>query len=268
MVLLYVPAGEFLMGSTDADKKELPAFEQPQHLVYLDAFWIDRTEVTNAMFARFVTETGYKTDAENLGQSVAFNVTTKLLGQTKGADWQHPRGPGSDIKGLEQHPVVHVSWDDAVAYCRWARRRLPTEAEWEKAARGMDGRKYPWGNRNVTGNLLNSADRNLDMSGTDKGVDDGYQFTAPVGVYPAGASPYGALDMAGNVWEWVADWYDEQYNANSPAENPPGPDSGNLRVVRGGSWIDSRRFVRAAVRDGRYPDITLDWLGFRCARSQ
>jgi eukaryotic-like serine/threonine-protein kinase len=266
MVMVYVPAGEFLMGSSPADT-EANDNEKPQHRVYLDTFWIDRTEVTNAMFARFVTETGHKTDAENFGQSYVFNVTIKGWEQTKGADWQHPRGPGSDIKGLEQHPVVQVSWDDAVAYCRWAGQRLPTEAEWEKAARGTDGRKYPWGAEGVAGNLLNFADRNLDVSWADKSVDDGYQFTAPVDTYPAGTSPYRALDMAGNVWEWVADRYNEKYYANSPAENPQGPDSGDLRVPRGGSWTDPLRNVRAAVRYGRAPDDRLDAVGFRCARS-
>ena len=242
------------MGSTDADT-EASSDERPQHSVYLDAFWIDRTEVTNAMFARFVAKTGHKTEAEKRGESWAFNVTTKQWKLTKGTDWQHPRGPGSDIKGLEQHPVVHMSWDDAVAYCRWAGRRLPTEAEWEKAARGTDGRKYPWGSAGVAGNLLNFADRNLDVNHADKSVDDGYQFTAPVGTYLKGASPYGALDMAGNVWEWVADWHDEKYYANLPARNPQGPDSGLLRVLRGGSWFDDRWNVRAAVRTALNPTL-------------
>ena len=266
MVMVYVPAGEFLMGSADADT-EATDDQKPQHRVYLDAFWIDRTEVTNAMFARFVTETGHKTDAENLGQSWALNVTTKQWGQTTGADWQHPRGPGSDTKGLEQHPVVHVSWNDALAYCRWAGRRLPTEAEWEKAAHGTDGRKYPWGNQDVTSNLLNFADRNLDLSGADKSVDDGYQLTAPVGTYLAGASPHGALDMAGNVWEWVADRYNEKYYANSPTENPQGPDSGDRRVRRGGSWNANHRNVRAAVRFWIFPGDSAGDIGLRCVRS-
>ena len=266
MVMVYVPAGEFLMGSSPADT-EANDNEKPQHRVYLDAFWIDRTEVTNAMFDSFVTETGHKTDAEKVGQSRVFNATTKEWEWTKGADWQHPRGPGSDITGLKQHPVVHMSWDDAVAYCRWAGRRLPTEAEWEKAARGTDGQKYPWGNKAVAGNLLNFADRNLDVGWAGKSVDDGYQFTAPVGTYFAGSSPYRVLDMAGNVWEWVADRYDEKYYANLPAENPPGPDSGDPRVLRGGSWNFPQGGVRAAFRTAYFPADTIDTLGFRCARS-
>jgi formylglycine-generating enzyme required for sulfatase activity len=266
MVMVYVPADEFLMGSSPADT-EANDNEKPQHRVYLDAFWIDRTEVTNARFDSFVTETGHKTDAEKVGQSRVFNATTKGWEWTKGADWQHPRGPGSDTTGLKQHPVVHMSWDDAVAYCRWVGRRLPTEAEWEKAARGTDGQKYPWGNKAVAGNLLNFADRNLDVSHADKSVDDGYQFTAPVGTYPEGASPYRVLDMAGNVWEWVADRYDEKYYANSPAENPPGPDSGDSRVLRGGSWNFPQGGVRAAFRTAYFPADTIDTLGFRCARS-
>jgi serine/threonine-protein kinase len=266
MTLLYVPAGEFLMGSADGDS-DAYSDEKPQHKVTLDAFWIDRTEVTNAMFAKFVAAARYKTDAEKAGKARAFDPTSKQWAETAGADWQHPRGPGSDIAGLEQHPVAQVSWNDATAYCAWAGRRLPTEAEWEKAARGTDGRKFPWGNQNVAGDLLNFADRNLDVSWADKSINDGYQFTAPVGSYPKGASPYGALDMAGNVWEWVADWYNETYYQNAPAQNPKGPDSGQYRVLRGGSWHIEPGLVRAADRVRDNPENRYDLLGFRCARS-
>lgn len=194
MVLVYVPEGEFEMGSEDGMRHESPV-----HRVFLDAFWIDQTEVTNEMFSIFVDGTGYETLAEDLGWSKLFKGDRKYIRVT-GADLAHPQGPDSNIQGLEDHPVVHVSWDDASAYCEWAGRRLPTEAEREKAARGTDGAAYPWGNGDVSGNLLNFADSNLGLNEADNSVDDGYQLTAPVGNYPQGASPYGALDMAGNVW--------------------------------------------------------------------
>jgi serine/threonine-protein kinase len=266
MEYVYVPAGEFLMGSTDDDTMA-DGNEKPQHAVYLDGYWMARTEVTNAMFARFVDETGYQTDAEQGGSGYAFDRTAGGWKDTPDADWRHPRGPASDLAGLDDHPVVQVSWNDATAYCQWAGSRLPTEAEWEKAARGTDGRIYPWGNAAVAGDLLNFADANLAMSWADEAVDDGYQFTAPVGSYPAGASPYGALDMAGNVWEWVADWYDGGYYAQSPRENPTGPGSGSTRVLRGGSWFYPAYDVRAANRFLPPPDDRNDNVGFRCARS-
>jgi formylglycine-generating enzyme required for sulfatase activity len=266
MVQVYVPAGEFLMGFVNSDSEAGNA-EKPQHKVTLDAFWIDRTEVTNAMFAKFVTASGYKTNAEKARKGYVYNPTSKSWKETAGADWQHPRGTGSDLAGLGQHPTVLVSWNDAAAYCAWTGRRLPTEAEWEKAARGMDGRKFPWGNQDAAGNLLNFADRNLEVDWADKNVDDGYQFTAPVGSYPKGVSPYGALDMAGDVWEWVADWYDEGYYASAPAQNPKGPETGQYRVLRGGSWDDRQGFVRAAVRGSVELDNGSDNVGFRCARS-
>ena len=266
MTQVYVPAGEFLMGSADSDS-EAGSDEKPQHKVTLDAYWMDRTEVTNAMFAQFVAASDYKTDAEKAGTGFIYNPTSKNWETTAGADWQHPRGPGSNLAGLDQHPAVLVSWNDAAAYCAWAGHRLPTEAEWEKAARGTDGRKFPWGNQGVAGDFLNFADRNLAVDGADKNVDDGYQFTAPAGSYPKGASPYGALDMAGNVWEWVADWYDEKYYTSSPPQNPEGPESGQYRVLRGGSWYGDQWVARAAVRYRFVPDGRYDDVGFRCARS-
>ena len=266
MVMVYVPEGEFLMGSADPDP-DAGSDEKPQHTVYLDAYWIDKTEVTNAMFGIFAEATGYETDAEKAGWSFVPNPSTGSWEQTNGADWAHPRGPSTSLSGLEGHPVVHVSWNDASAYCEWAGRRLPTEAEWEKAARGTDGRKYPWGNDPVAGNLLNFADSNLNVDWADKSVDDSYQFTAPVGSYPDGASPYGALDMAGNVWEWANDRYDENYYRNSPSENPVGPSSGGYRVQRGGSWYNFDVFVRAASRDWAVPSNWFGHVGFRCSLS-
>jgi formylglycine-generating enzyme required for sulfatase activity len=265
MVMVYVPAGKFLMGSSDSDKQAY-SDEKPQHEVYVDAFWIDQTEVTNAMFRRFVSTAGYKTEAEKVGSG--WGWIGGEWKEIKGADWQHPHGPDTNIVGLDDHPVVQVIWNDAQAYCQWTGRRLPTEAEWEKAARGTDGRKYPWGNDPITGTLLNFCDKNCEYSHKDGTIDDGYAYTAPVNSYPAGASPYGALNMAGNVWEWVADWYDEKYYASSSVKspNPQGPTTGQYHVLRGGAWNYVSQDVRAADRYWNPPDIRLNIVGFRCSR--
>lgn len=200
MVQVYVPAGEFVMGSRD-DDPDARDDEKPQHTVYLDGYWIDKTPVTNAMFAKFVAETGYLTEAEKRGEAYVYGQ-----GSVKGAQWRHPQGASSNILGKDNHPVVCVSWNDANA--KWAGRCLPTEAEWEKAAGGTDGRKWPWGNNPPTDKLCN-------FNGN---VGD----TTPVGNYPAGASPYRALDMAGHVWEWCNDNYVGNYYAFSPKANPQG----------------------------------------------
>ena len=212
--LVHVPAGEFRMGS-DSDSAD----ERPQHTAVLAEYWIDRFPVANAQYARFVEETGYRA----------------------AGDWH-----GAFAPGKERHPVVNVTWDDARAYAEWCGKRLPTEAQWEKAARGTDARRYPWGER-WDGNKCNVSGRG----------------TTPVGHYPAGASPYGCHEMAGNVWEWVEDWYDAGYYARSPRDNPRGPESGVLRVVRGGSWNDNRAYARAACRGHGSPDGRGGGLGFR-----
>jgi formylglycine-generating enzyme required for sulfatase activity len=255
--MVHVPAGEFIMGSDEYSE------EQPVHTVYLDAFYIDKYEVTNAQFAAFVSATGHETDAERTGCGWAYDGDNWDCVQ--GVDWQHPFGPDTDLAGKDEHPVVQVSWNDAKAYCEWAGARLPTEAEWEKAVRGTDGRTYPWGNA-FDGSRVNFCDRNCEVDWKDTGADDGYARTAPVGSYPAGASPYGALDMAGNVWEWVADWYDSGYYAASPESNPKGLASGDERVLRGGSWDSNEAYVRAANRARYPPDGTTLNVGFRCAR--
>jgi formylglycine-generating enzyme required for sulfatase activity len=274
--MVYVPAGTFWMGSSDEDidavlagcdgcEREWFTGEQPQHEVYLDAFWIDRTEVTNAMFARFVADTGYETVAEEKGSSWVFKASSKEWEDTAGADWQHPYGPSTSLEGLDEYPVMHVNWDDARTYCQWANKRLPTEAEWEKAARGTDKRIYPWGDI-LDGSLLNFCDVNCELDWQDGAWYDGYAHTAPVGSYEDGASPYGVLDMAGNVWEWVADWYDSDYYDRSPERNPQGASSGEGRVLRGGAWGDDKRLVRVALRNYGQA-IGSDVTGFRCAYS-
>jgi formylglycine-generating enzyme required for sulfatase activity len=223
-MLVYVPAGQFLMGSDQADH-EADQDEKPQHIPFLDAYWLDRTEVTNAMYTRCI-----EADACT-------------------APMHSARYP---LPEYAEHPVSGVTWFQAGEYCRWAGRRLPTEAEWEKAARGTDGRLYPWGNTAPDDKLLNFG----------KQVNN----TTPVGSYPAGASPYGALDMAGNVWEWVADGYDPTYYAHTPTTNPPGGISANQRVVRGGAWGVDARAVRSANRFWAFPGRN-DTDGFRCAVS-
>jgi eukaryotic-like serine/threonine-protein kinase len=223
MTLVYVPAGEFLMGSTDADT-ETASDEKPQHAVTLEAFWIDRTEVTADQYRAC--------------------VTSGKCGE--------PRCAGA---GKGNHPVVCVSWQDAANYCAWAGRRLPTEAEWEMAARGADGRKYPWGN-------ASPGCAKANYRGEEGGCVGG---TAAVGSYPAGASPYGALDMAGNVWEWVNDRYDANYYAVSPGSNPQGPATGTSRVLRGGAWYYGSNNLRAAGRHYHVPTYQHFGIGFRCA---
>ncbi|MGB0386503.1 MAG: SUMF1/EgtB/PvdO family nonheme iron enzyme [Ardenticatenaceae bacterium] len=244
MVQVYVPAGKFLMGSTpdesDADH------EEPQRTVYLDAFWIDQTEVTNTMYAEC--------------------VAAGTCRPPEAAGWSSNESY-YDNEEYKNYPVVGVSWEDANSYCSSVDRRLPTEAEWEKAARGTDGRKFPWGNETIVDNRVNYCEENCSFEWQDKSEDDGYAHTAPVGSYPEGESPYGALDMAGNVAEWVADWYDPTYYHTQPNRNPTGPNSGSLRTLRGGSWNNIQSHIRTAVRSHSAPSVRLNDFGFRCART-
>jgi formylglycine-generating enzyme required for sulfatase activity len=239
MPMVYVPAKEFIMGSSNAQVDIALALcneylggcqqnwfsgEQPQHPVSLDTFYIDKTEVTNAQYRACVKAGACDAPSDTIYY---------------------------DDPNYAQHPVVYVSWNDADAYCRWAGKRLPTEAEWEKAARGNDWRTYPWG-------------EGIDCDHAQYGECGGQ--TVPVGSKPTGASPYGALDMAGNVWEWVSDWYAPDYYSQSPRYNPPGPDSGQERVLRGGSWDNVPHLLRGANRAWRGPDYRSYSVGFRCVR--
>ena len=248
--MVFVPAGEFAMGS-----EELGDDERPVHTVYLDDFWIDRYEVTNERFARFVAATGHQTEAERRGWGWVWKDSE--WEEVEGADWRHPHGPQSSIEGRMDQPVVLVSWSDADAYCRWAGKRLPSEAQWEKAARGPAtgsgrGHRYAWGDE-------------FD-SGWTNTKESGWGDTLPVGSFsPQGDSPYGAADVTGNVWEWVADWYGEDYYAQSPAANPTGPASGTFRILRGGSWPFDEVYARTAFRYNVKPDYTYDFAGFRCS---
>ena len=230
MTMVYVPAGEFVMGSEGVFLDE-----QPVHTLYLDGFWIDRTEVTNGQY-RLCVEEGVCDPPLEIESAFVVTLDTCY-----------------DRPICANYPVVSVTWYDAETYCSWAGKRLPTEAEWEKAARGTDGRTYPWGNEFDQTRLLSA----IEGWGRHSGELD-------VGLHPSGASPYGALDMAGNVWEWVADWYDEGYYQRSPYRNPLGPDSGTHKVVRGGAWDSRSMHVRCSRRDRLDPGRHYGEVGFRC----
>lgn len=250
-IMVYVPAGSFKMGMEDGN----PA-EQPVHTVRLDAFWIDRTEVTVAMFQEFAKATDYQTVAEKEGHGIAF-VSGNWQPQLTGATWKRPHGPNGRA-AIGDHPVTQVSWQDAEKYCLWAGGRLPTEAEWEYAARGPDSNKYPWGNDPPTPNLVNYNRLHFE---TQLG-------TTPVGSYPNGKSWVGVVDMAGNVWEWTADWYDGNYYSESPTNNPQGPKNGKHKVRRGGSWAADHTYIYSAHRHDQPnldPLYRVDDTGFRCA---
>ncbi len=250
--MVLIPAGEVLIGSKagsgDSD-------ESPQHKVYLDAYHIDVYEVTNAQYHQFWVADGGKKSKH----TPASYGSSYIIG-----DWPEV------AKTKPNYPVVGVTWYDATAYAEWAGKRLPTEAEWEKAARGTDARQWPWGDefrREISmpdtagGNSVSSVHSNR------RDGDDGYDnTTAPVGSYPTGVSPYGVHDMAGNVWEWVADWYSNDYYSNSSAKNPRGSDTGKLKVIRSGSWYHREHNLRCSNRYYSYPDSWGNTLGFRCAK--
>jgi sulfatase modifying factor 1 len=226
--MVRVPAGEFIMGRNDGAEDE-----RPQRQVWLDEFFIDRTEVTNAQFKSYCDATGRI----------------------------YPNNPNWDADyflSRPNYPVINITWEQARGYCEWARKRLPTEAEWEKAARGTDGRLYPWGNA--------WADSAANLAGILH--TDSYDRAAPVGSFPAGASPWGVLDMAGNVWEWCADAYQLDYYSKSPPKNPPGPDiSSAWRVVRGGGYTSPKSDAETTNRSKNKPDLVIHHLGCRCAWS-
>jgi formylglycine-generating enzyme required for sulfatase activity len=225
--MVTIPAGPFLRGTTSGGFDE-----QPQRMIFLETFSIDRYEVTNHQYQEFVVATGHR----KAGPPSRY---AKSIGKMRGAN----------------QPAVYVSWDDATEYCRWKGKRLPTEAEWEKAMRGSDGRLWPWGNSEQP-NGANWAR-----------VQDGHEISARVGTFQADKSPYGVMDGAGNVMEWVADWYDEMYYKDSPDKNPPSPEYGTYRVLRGGSYTTTGADVRITSRSKMVPDFRDETIGFRCAIS-
>ena len=247
--MALIPAGEFMMGSP-MDEGEND--EHPPHKVHIDAFFMDKYEVTNAQFKKFVDATNYVTQAEKNGKSWTWDG--KRWVELEGADWRHPAGPRSTLDDLMNYPVVHLSWNDAEAYAKWAGKRLPTEAEWEKACRGGTTSRYS------TGEKITHEDANF------KGVGgrDVWQQASPVGSFAP--NQWGLYDMYGNVWERCSDWYSENYYAESPAHMPQGPEEGDLRVLRGGSWYNYAYALRSPNRYVYGETITAHSVGFRCAK--
>lgn len=306
--MVYIPGGTFMMG---ADNDQASQDEYPKHKVTVDAFWMDEHEVTNAQFAKFIEATGYVTTAEMKpdweeikkqlppgtpkpdesqlvaaslvftppSQKVELNDYSKWWSWVPGANWKHPEGPESDIKGKEDYPVAHVSWDDATAYCKWTGKRLPTEAEWEFAARGgLQNNIYPWGNEHVNKGKpkSNSWEGSFPASNIMK---DGFKDLAPVKSFPA--NNYKLYDMAGNVWEWCSDWYHSDYyeTVNKPegVKNPEGPADSHdpdepyvpKKVARGGSFMCNDSYCsgyRVARRMKTSYDSGMSNMGFRCVR--
>jgi formylglycine-generating enzyme required for sulfatase activity len=296
--MIWIPGGVFLMGSDRHYPEEAPA-----HRVKVDGFWMDRCTVTNAEFREFVAETGYVTLAERPARaedypgaqaellepsSVVFRKTAGPVDlrdpyqwwrYVRGADWRHPRGPGSTLQGLWRHPVVHVGYEDALAYAGWAGKQLPSEAEWEFAARGgLEGAQYVWGNEFKRG-MANTWEGEFPWQNLE---EDGYEWTAPVGSFPPNG--YGLYDMAGNVWEWTTDWYQEHGRIAKPCctlDNPRGGDAEHStdprvpqariprRVMKGGSYLCAPNYChryRPAARMAQPVDTSTCHLGFRCIR--
>ncbi|SFK77781.1 Formylglycine-generating enzyme, required for sulfatase activity, contains SUMF1/FGE domain [Geodermatophilus ruber] len=275
---MSLPGGTFLMGTEDA--AGFPADgEGPVRAVTLAPFRIDRYAVSNARFAEFADATGYRTDAERFGWSFVFagllpadHPATRAVAQApwwrqvEGADWRHPEGPGSSILRRLDHPVVHVSWRDATAYCRWAGLRLPTEAEWEYAARGgLEQARYAWGDElHPDGRwLCNIWQGRFPTRNTG---EDGYLGPAPVTAFPPNG--FGLHNVAGNVWEWCADWFSPDHDPRTPLIDPTGPAFGTLKVIRGGSYLCHDSYCnryRVAARTANSPDSSTGNTGFRSA---
>ncbi len=278
--MVEIPSGEFAMGCESAWAYPGDG-EGPVRRVVLDAFAIGAHAVSNADFAAFVDDTGYVTEAERFGWSFVFAgllpddfpptrgvASAPWWRQVEGADWRHPEGPQSGLRERMRHPVVHVSWNDARAYCVWAGTRLPTEAEWEYAARGgLEGKVFPWGDELEPGgeHRMNVWQGIFPSQNT---LADGFLGTCPVDAFPPNG--YGLYNMTGNVWEWCADWYHATFHTRERRTNPTGPRQGTNRVTRGGSHLchDSycRRY-RVAARNSMSPDSSTGNTGFRCALS-
>ncbi len=273
-----IPAGRFVMG-TDDPRGYADDGEGPPHRIDLDSYVMGVHTVTNRDFAAFIDDTAYRTTAEEIGTSFVFAglladdfPATRAVAaapwwrEVHGADWHRPEGPGSTVDGRETHPVVHVSWYDAVAYCDWAGLRLPTEAEWERAARGPeDGHHFPWGDeREPDGeHRMNVFQGRFPQRDTG---DDGWVGTCPVGSFPA--NDFGLFETTGNVWEWCSDWFAPDSYRRSPDRSPVGPHKGVARVMRGGSYLCHESYCwryRVDSRSANTPDSSAGNVGFRVA---
>jgi formylglycine-generating enzyme required for sulfatase activity len=274
--------GRFLMGTDSPEAFEKDG-EGPVQPVIVDSFYIDVCPVTNEQFAAFVRAAGYRTESETLGWSFVFEghiprerrqepakdsvPGAKWWRRVEGADWGHPEGPDSNIEGRGNYPVTQVSWHDAAAYCAWAGKRLPTEAEWEYAARGgLEQKIYPWGDELTPGgrhlcNVWQGEFPSLDLA------EDGFAGTCPVDAFPANG--YGLFSITGNAWEWCADWFDPRYRVWATRSNPVGPAKGVAKVIKGGSYLCHKSYCnryRVAARTSNTPDSATTNMGFRCVR--
>ncbi|XP_068940161.1 formylglycine-generating enzyme isoform X1 [Petaurus breviceps papuanus] len=279
--MAHIPAGVFTMGTDDPQIKQ--DGEGPARRVRINSFYMDLYEVSNAEFEKFVNSTGYVTEAEKFGDSFVFDSmlsdqVKKDIHQAvaaapwwlpvKGANWRHPEGPDSTILHRQDHPVLHVSWNDAVAYCTWAGKRLPTEAEWEYSCRGgLENRLYPWGNKlQPKGqHYANIWQGEFPVSNTG---EDGYRGTAPVTAFPPNG--YGLYNIVGNAWEWTSDWWTVHHSVDETLD-PKGPPSGSDRVKKGGSYMCHKSYCyryRCAARSQNTPDSSASNLGFRCAANR
>lgn len=281
--MVRLPGGSFLMGTDTAEG--FPADgEGPVRSVTLSPFWIDRFPVTNAAFARFVEATSYQTEAEVFGWSFVFwahipkERFRELVEDTvaaapwwckvNGARWKNPEGPGSDIASRLHHPAIHLSWNDCVAFSQWAGKRLPTEAEWEYAARGgLEQKLFPWGDELTPGgkhlcNVWQGQFPRQDLA------EDGYAGTSPVDAFPPNG--FDIFSITGNAWEWCSDWFDANFHRTGSGENPSGPPSGESRVMKGGSFLCHHSYCnryRVAARTSNTPDSSASNVGFRCVMS-
>jgi sulfatase modifying factor 1 len=278
--MISLPGGSFLMG-TDSPEGFPDDAEGPVRTVTLDPFSIDRDPVTNDRFQNFIEATGYRTEAERFGWSFVFwglippASFSDLVEDTvasapwwckvPGARWNEPEGPGSTLKTRGNHPVVHISWHDATAFTAWCGKRLPTEAEWEYAARGgLEQKLYPWGdklrpNGEHRCNLWQGEFPKIDTA------EDGYAGTSPVDAFPP--NDFGLFSITGNTWEWCSDWFDTHFHRTAAPENPKGPPTGNSRVMKGGSFLCHRSYCnryRVAARTSNTPDSSTSNIGFRC----
>ena len=278
--MIRLPGGPYLMGTNDGQGFAEDG-EGPVRKITIDPFFISPYATTNAEFSSFVESTGHETEAERFGWSFVFHlfITGKAKKKIKGsvdaapwwkavggAYWRRPEGPGSGIKTRMKHPVVHISHNDALAYCDWAGKRLPTEAEWEFAARGgLEQKRYPWGDTLTPEgeHLCNIWQGEFPTRNTRK---DGYAGTAPVDSFPPNG--FGLYNVSGNVWEWCQDWFSATYHVGNARENPTGPPSGGSRVIRGGSYLCHKSYCnryRVAARSSNTPDSSTGNSGFRCA---